>query len=126
MPTIDITDQAPFTVQDFQTTDATPVLIPLVTLSSNGDRAMIPEMHVIGLTLDGVVGNTSLRGFSVVRTAGILVLRTLFDLNQSFGIGGLGIVTAVSGNDLRLTCTGLVLTTINWTVYYQLIRRPPQ
>jgi hypothetical protein len=97
-----------------QTTDATPTQLKTVTLADNSVYWF--EAHVIGRDTAGTERAFYIRQARAHRqAAGAATLGTIQAPVTDETNAGLDATFTASGNDVRVTVTGLAATTINWT-----------
>lgn len=102
--------------QTFQTTNATPFVVTLHTLSADGRYVRITfDIEGMQGTTANVIAGTFV--FTAYRSGGtVTLLASNVSEIQAIGFGvNPTIVLGVSGNDVIATITGIAATTINWS-----------
>jgi hypothetical protein len=115
----------PICCLEFQTTDAVAVVTVLADAPANGDAAFVSSLHVVGRNVTGSLGDALFGAYTIVTTGGAAVLHTHLTNAGVFGAGGLTIAVAVVGTELRLSTTGIALTTINWAASWRFYEFTP-
>ena len=106
----------------FTTPNDAPVVVVISEATAVGAVSLIPELQIIGRTLAGVDGNARFGVYSVMRSAGSTVLRTHFEDDQVFGVGGLGIAVSIVANEFVATLTGLPAADVKWNLFWREIQ----
>ncbi len=123
---VDLDDETswPLFRKTLRTTNDTPVVVPIADAPNQGDAVLVPELHVLARSLNGIAGNVTLGGYTVVNDRGTSLRRTGPENEGTIGAGGFTIAVGMSGTELQVTLTGHDRNVTVWSLYWRAIDFP--